>query len=101
MNESFDSAFYDFLNEQMGKEVARLREKNERYASALHEYSELIQKADNNEVDDCQQAFVRLAELSAYIRDMESGYLFYAGMAARKRMDDAILSFAPFERLTE
>jgi len=90
MTKGFDNAFDDFLMERIGDEISRLREKNERYRSAAIEYSELVGKAERGGIDDYKQAFDRLNELSIYIRDLESRYLFYAGMAARKRMDDTI-----------
>jgi len=101
MSEDFNSAFDDFLNERMGEAAVSLRKKNERYDAALSEYSELVQRAKNNEITDFKQAFNRQAELIEYIRDTESRYLFYTGMAMHKRMDDAVSSFAQPERFTE
>jgi len=101
MKKGFDTAFDDFLAERMGDEIARLRDKNENYKSALSEYSELINTANNKEIADYKRAFERLAELSVYIRDLESIFLFRAGMATQKMMDDAVSSFDMMDRFTE
>lgn len=93
MRKGFESAFDDFVMERIGAEIALLREKNETYQTALNEHSELINAVRNNEIEDYRKAFERLAELSTLIRDLESRRLFYAGMAAQRKMDDAISSF--------
>jgi len=101
MQKHFDNAFDDFLTERMGEDIARLKEKNGRYKAALDEHSELIRMAQNKGIDDYRQAFNRLAELGEYIRDLECHYLFYAGMAAYKKMGDAVSSFDLAERFAE
>lgn len=101
MSKDFNNAFDNFLNERMGEAAFNLREKNERYDAALTEYSELVQKAEKNETTDYKQAFERLAELGEYIRDIESRFYFYTGLAIHKRMDDAAESFTLPERFTE
>lgn len=101
MEKGFNNAFDDFLMERMGDEIALLREKNEKYRAAKSEYVALLGKAERGGIDDYQEAFVRLADLSAYILDLESRYLFYAGLATHKRMDDAVSSLALPERFTE
>jgi len=100
MKKGFDAAFDDLMLERMGAEIARLRERNERYKLALNEHSELINAAQRKEIDDYKKAFERLAELSTLIRDLENRCLFYAGMATHKKMDDAISSFG-IDEITE
>lgn len=101
MEKDFNNVFDDFVMERMGEDIARLREKNERYRNALTEYSELVQKGKNGAINDYRQEFNRLAELVEYIRDLENRYLYYAGMAVHKKMDDVICSFDSFEIFTE
>lgn len=101
MMKNFDKIFDDFVMERMGEDAALLKTKNEKYRTALSEYSELMQKSRNGGVDDYKQAFERLAELSEYIRDLENHYFYYAGMMTCKKIDGAISDFTFPENPTE
>lgn len=100
MEKQFDTDFSNFLEERMGEEVAQLRARNSNYRNALTERSEITNSAQKNEIKDFKAAFVRLAELTDYIRDVENHCLYFAGMRIYEKVIDAMTSLESCDRYT-
>lgn len=91
MESNFNKAFADFLEEQTGEAVAKLREGNEKYRILLQERENLI-KTEYQDLLTQKQGFERFIEVAQAINEIESHFLLLTGMRLQRQIYDALVT---------
>jgi hypothetical protein len=81
----------DFLEEQLGKVLFTLRERNEEYRSLSDEYEALL-NTHSQDIGEYRQAITKITEIGKKLSDIEKHYLFLVGMREHMQIENALAS---------